>query len=505
MEYKRIGSAKSASGLRKLSPEEKYWKSFRFPVLVKEYGSVNSIEFSKSIPHVFSVSASARIQIYSSQTGKATKTITKFNNVVKTSCFREDGKLLAVGDTDGLVQVFDVKSKACLRSFKGHNQAVNVVKFTANKTKLISVSDDKTIKLWDVTGQHEESISFEPHLDYVKALATSATNPNLFATGSYDHKVRLYDIEDESKKPRLEIDHLEPVEMIQFYPGDALIAVSGGPFVKIYDAVVGRCLAVLGNFEKTVTSIVFDGNQTRLIAGSLDQNLKIYDSSTFKLLASIRYQQPILSVGMSPDDNLLVVGMTSGLLSIKKRPQGSSKSHESKEVVEVKMKSGSYRHFLRTGSSKGGKDDHVVKRNSHKSLPGYDRFLRSFQYGKALDLALLPNIKTETTLMVIDELIARSGLKTAIAGRNQDTLNPVVEFVKKNLMEPTNPPAILELANELVEYYSPFASNFPNFTEFVNVVLYKINCEIEMQNDLAELKGYVDMITSTSEQNFSLN
>ncbi|PVU95064.1 hypothetical protein BB559_002838 [Furculomyces boomerangus] len=293
--------------------------------------------------------------------------------------------------------------------------------------------------------------------------------------------------------------------MIQFYPGDALIAVSGGPFVKIYDAVVGRCLAVLGNFEKTVTSIVFDGNQTRLIAGSLDQNLKIYDSSTFKLLASIRYQQPILSVGMSPDDNLLVVGMTSGLLSIKKRPQGSSKSHESKEVVEVKMKSGSYRHFLRTGSSKGGKDDHVVKRNSHKSLPGYDRFLRSFQYGKALDLALLPNIKTETTLMVIDELIARSGLKTAIAGRNQDTLNPVVEFVKKNLMEPTNPPAILELANELVEYYSPFASNFPNFTEFVNVVLYKINCEIEMQNDLAELKGYVDMITSTSEQNFSLN
>lgn len=36
--------------------------------------------------------------------------------------FRKDGKLLVAGGDEGLVQVFDVGSRAVLRTMKGHNQ-----------------------------------------------------------------------------------------------------------------------------------------------------------------------------------------------------------------------------------------------------------------------------------------------------------------------------------------------------------------------------------------------
>jgi U3 small nucleolar RNA-associated protein 15 len=60
--------------------------------------------------------------IYAPKTGKVVKTITRFKDTARCGEFRKDGKLVVAGDEEGNVQVFDVSSRAVLRTMKEHNQ-----------------------------------------------------------------------------------------------------------------------------------------------------------------------------------------------------------------------------------------------------------------------------------------------------------------------------------------------------------------------------------------------
>jgi U3 small nucleolar RNA-associated protein 15 len=62
------------------------------------------------------------VLIYAPKTGKVVKTITRFKDTARGGEFRKDGKLIVAGSEEGLVQVFDVGSRAVLRTMKGHDQ-----------------------------------------------------------------------------------------------------------------------------------------------------------------------------------------------------------------------------------------------------------------------------------------------------------------------------------------------------------------------------------------------
>ena len=49
------------------------------------------------------------------------------------------------------------------------------------------------MRYWDVTAG-EQVARLDGHGDYVRASAVSPTQPDLWATGSYDHTCRLWDV-----------------------------------------------------------------------------------------------------------------------------------------------------------------------------------------------------------------------------------------------------------------------------------------------------------------------
>ena len=68
--------------------------------------------------------------------------------------FRKDGQLICVGGDDGSVKIFDVASKTLLRTLRGHDNATHVGEFLTTQN-LASFSDDKTVRLWDVSTEDE--------------------------------------------------------------------------------------------------------------------------------------------------------------------------------------------------------------------------------------------------------------------------------------------------------------------------------------------------------------
>src|SRR4051794_11815733 len=109
------------------------------------------------------------------------------------------------------------------------SRAVHVTKFSADKVRVLSGSNDKTVRSWDIaTG--EQLACLEGHEDYVRCAAVNAATPDVWATGAYDHKVLLWDTR--SNQTILSLDHGFPVESVLFFPGGSLLASAGTFFIN---------------------------------------------------------------------------------------------------------------------------------------------------------------------------------------------------------------------------------------------------------------------------------
>ncbi len=70
--------------------------------------------------------------------------------------FSPDGSLLALGDLDGAVTLWDSVTNEQLASFEGHTGAVRALEFSPDGSLLASGSDDGSVRVWNVSGMPEE-------------------------------------------------------------------------------------------------------------------------------------------------------------------------------------------------------------------------------------------------------------------------------------------------------------------------------------------------------------
>lgn len=78
--------------------------------------------------------------------------------------------------------------------------------------------------------------------------------------------------------------------------------------MKVWDALAGgRLLAKLSQHHKTVTCLKITSNGHRILSGSLDRHIKIYDSGTYKTVHTLDYPNSVLSMGISVNKYLLLI------------------------------------------------------------------------------------------------------------------------------------------------------------------------------------------------------
>lgn len=191
-------------------------------MLVKEFGPIDYIDFSPVEPHYFAVTCSVRVQVYNPITKLVTKNFSRFKEAAYGGSFRSDGKLLCAGGEEAVIRLFDINTKSLLRIFSGHKAAVHRTFFTADNLHIASFSDDKTMIVWDIATE-KQVISFNEHLDYIRAGAVSPISKDILLSGSYDKYIHTYDTR--TSKKILSVCHEAPVESLLFLP-------SGGIFIS---------------------------------------------------------------------------------------------------------------------------------------------------------------------------------------------------------------------------------------------------------------------------------
>jgi WD40 repeat protein len=101
-----------------------------------------------------------------------------------------DGRLLATGDDEGNVRLWDAATFADAGVVGHHTARVKAVAFSPDGTRIVSAGDDQAIILWDVAA-HREVARVGTHAAPVLAVAFSPDGRRI-VSGEHDSSVRLY-------------------------------------------------------------------------------------------------------------------------------------------------------------------------------------------------------------------------------------------------------------------------------------------------------------------------
>ncbi|KAL4925708.1 snoRNA-binding rRNA-processing protein UTP15 [Aspergillus undulatus] len=516
-----------------LSPEQLHWKTFKNPLLIPSpaNGPVNFITqpaapSSASAfpsltqpPDIFTVTTGARVQIYSIRTRKLLRSITRFDDTARGTDVRPDGRILVAGDDTGTIQVFDVSSRAILKTWKDHKQPVWVTKFSpSDPTCVLSASDDRTVRLWDLPSESSVK-SFVGHSDYVRSAAFmpgSLASSGSLISGSYDRTVRLWDPRVEGRSA-MTFKMGAPLETVLPMPTGTTVLAAADNKIAVLDIVAGKPLHMIQSHQKTVTSLSLASDGTRLLSGALDGHLKIHETTGWNVVAGFKYQSPILSLcaitsGTAREDKHIAVGMQSGLLSVKTRLSGQQKARERERKKEMeallagKIEEHDRKMKKRQGTAQArrwrGLDfvgegvDIIIEGNEarrRKKEKGWEIDLRKGRYGIALDKVLESNDKI-AQLTLFSELRHRSALRASLAGRDEVTLQPVLQWVYKHIMEPRLVGLSVEVAMNVLDIYSGNLGQSEQIDQMVERLHYRVREEVDFAHRAFETKGMLDML-----------
>jgi WD40 repeat protein len=122
--------------------------------------------------------------------GSCSRTVTFDGYPWALACWKNT---IAVGSTSGDVITLDRNTGSWVAVLSGHTDSVRSVTFSSDGTLLVSGSDDKTLKLWDIqTGGVIKTL--HGHDDYVYSVSISS-NHTTIASGSADYTICLWDIQ----------------------------------------------------------------------------------------------------------------------------------------------------------------------------------------------------------------------------------------------------------------------------------------------------------------------
>ncbi|MCG3204558.1 MAG: hypothetical protein KCHDKBKB_01273 [Elusimicrobia bacterium] len=229
-----------------------------------------------------------------------------------------------------------------VKEFVSHKGDVNSVAFSPTGDRILSGSDDSTLKLWDVTATpdaqnvvHDSLKTFKGHTYAVMSVAFSPKGDRL-VSGSLDWSLKLWDINATSVNGDVSdflvsFESQADITAVAFSPnGDRIVSGSEDGTLKLWNAsasldaksVVSEPLAKFIGHSDKINSVVFNPKGDRIASGSIDKTIMMWDAKPAKvevtqpLVSFHEHLNNVNSVAFHPHGDILVSGSEDGRLKL---------------------------------------------------------------------------------------------------------------------------------------------------------------------------------------------
>ena len=193
---------------------------------------------------------------------------------VHSVCLSAGSSFAISGGSDKMLNMWDVSTGQCPRTFEWHSGNVFSVSLSADGKYAISGSSDNTLKLWDVsTGQCLRT--FEGHRESVNSVILSADS-RYALSGSYDNTMKLWEV-SKGQCLRTFEGHSKSVTSVSL-SADGKYALSGSwdNTLKLWKVSTGQCLRTFEGHNAWVHSVSLGGDGKYALSGSRDKTLKLW-------------------------------------------------------------------------------------------------------------------------------------------------------------------------------------------------------------------------------------
>ncbi|MEM1308061.1 MAG: NB-ARC domain-containing protein [Cyanobacteria bacterium P01_H01_bin.153] len=226
-----------------------------------------------------------------------------------------DNTLLAAGDVQGNIHIWQTGNYQYLGTISGHTKGVISISFSPDGQYLLTGSSDTTLKLWQVSN-HQCVQTFQGHHQVVWSVAFSPDGDRV-ASASFDHSVKLWDVASGQCLQTL-AEHTGGVRAVTFAKTTNILASAGfDGGIKLWNWQQGQCIMTLEGHPQGIWSIDFSPDDRFLVSGGNDQTIRIWDPKTGRCLNVLSgHQHAVFSVKVSTDGKRLTSGDESGLIKL---------------------------------------------------------------------------------------------------------------------------------------------------------------------------------------------
>jgi WD40 repeat protein/transcriptional regulator with XRE-family HTH domain len=254
-------------------------------VFGETFGGIFSVAFSPNGKLLATGDTNGEIRLYEVANSQQLMTCKGHTGWIWSVTFSSDDQVLASGSNDQTIKLWDTSTGQCLKTLEGHSGGVRSVTFSPGGQVIASGSDDQTVKLWNIStgkclktlqefGCNVWSVAFSPK-DY------------MLATGNDDYTVRLWDINSSSCIHTLE-GHTQRVYSVAFSPdGNTLASGSHDQTVKLWDTTSGKCIKTLQGHTDLVHSVTFSVDGSALVSCGEEQTVRVWDFVTGQCLKTL--------------------------------------------------------------------------------------------------------------------------------------------------------------------------------------------------------------------------
>ncbi|KAI0092685.1 WD40-repeat-containing domain protein [Irpex rosettiformis] len=272
-------------------------KHHRWPHLVLcgkdgDSGYISTMALSPDNKLILAGCADGITQVWSFETGEIVEVFNgPHTELVWAVGFSSDGKLIATGDTEGVLCVragtndlpfvqhgedgpVGVQFGDVLFNLEGHTQDITAVAFSPDGKWFVSGSVECTVNLWPMSLERNDGpfpITLSPQ-HTVKELSTHVS-----------HAV--------------------------FTPDSKRLILCGDTIASVWDLESGRITAKMSGHTGPIWSLALSHDGERVITGGEDNTCRIWETNSgTELVILAEHTGPVWSVAWSPDDKYVVSG-----------------------------------------------------------------------------------------------------------------------------------------------------------------------------------------------------
>jgi WD40 repeat protein len=102
---------------------------------------------------ILAIAAQDQLELWNTSTGFKEYAFPDHSVEITVIAFSPDGSRLAYGDDNGRLFLWDSNNRQLLKEFYGHTDKVRFLQFSPDGRTMLSISNDSTIRFWDLEGE----------------------------------------------------------------------------------------------------------------------------------------------------------------------------------------------------------------------------------------------------------------------------------------------------------------------------------------------------------------